>query len=174
MNKRIISIIGLLVVIISLNGCNFTWQRYSSEEYGFSILLPRTWYKEERLGGAIITAISPREGDSDNFQENITVMAVDLPEEVSLEALFKLNKNEIIEAMPGDEFNVSEGEVFCGSTPGKWLSFNTRLGDIILRIKSAVWMKGKRVYTITCSAEYEQYPKYEPTFKKALNSLRIK
>lgn len=173
MNKRIISIIGLLVVIISLSGCNLTWQRYSNKEYGFSILLPRMWHKEERLSGAIIIAMSSREGDSDNFQENITVMVVDLPEEVSLEALFKLNKNEIIQAMP-DKFNVSEGEVFCGGTPGKWLSFNSRLGDIILRIKSAVWMKGKRVYTITCSAEYEQYPKYEPTFNKALSSLRIK
>ncbi|MBL7130239.1 MAG: hypothetical protein ISS45_02335 [Candidatus Omnitrophica bacterium] len=172
-SKKIILIIGL-VILVSLAGCFLSWQRYSNEEYGFSILFPRMWQKEEGVAGTVILVTSPQKGSSDKYRENINVMAADLSEEVSLATFFELNKDEAMRVLPGVEYNISEGEIFAGGISGKWLSFNTRMEGLTLRIISASWMKGTRVYVVSCSAEYEKYPKYEPIFKKVMHSLRIK
>ena len=172
MNKNIILI--TLIVAISLTGCNLAWQRVDSKELGFSILLPRVWYKEEGVYNTTMMITSPQEGPSDKFQENITIVVANLPTEISLESFFASNKEETLRIMPGDQFDISEGEIFAGRFRGKQLSFNTKLEGVVIRILSAVWIRGKRVYVITCSAEYEQYSKYKSTFQKTLKSLRIK
>jgi hypothetical protein len=171
-SKKII--IVLLAIGVAFASCDFAWQRYTSKEYGFSIMLPRIWFKEEGQYNTVIMATAPREGPGDKFQENINVVVTDLPRSIPLETFFELNKVETLKAIPGEEFNITEGEVTIGRFRGKSLSFNSRIQGITIRTLSVIWMNGKRVYVVSCSAEHSQFPKYEPIFTKAIHSMQIR
>ncbi len=174
MRTKNLIIITALAIAIGLAGCDLSWQQYNNKEYGFSILFPRAWKKEGGIQDIIVIAKSPRKGQFDKFQENANVVVSDLPGEMPLTAYFDLNKTEIMRMLPGAKYNVKESEIFAGSEPGNLLSFTCNVGDITLQITSAVWMKGQRVYVVTCSGDAAEYPKYEPTFNKIMHSLRIK
>jgi hypothetical protein len=104
---------------------------------------------------------------------NMNVFVSELSEEVKLEVIFELNKEEL--AKSGTVMNnPAEGEIYAGLLPGKWLSFEGQMRNSQLKIISAVWVKNKRVYTITCSSPLEDFAQYEPIFNKSLRSLRVK
>ena len=171
---KALKIILIITLSLAFMGCGILWQRYNSQEYGFSIFLPRLWYKEEGRYATVIMARSSQRGPKDRYLENINVVASYAPQGMSLTTYFEINKNDIFEKMPGEEFDVKQGEVFAGGTPGIWLSFSTKTKVITLRVLSAVWIKGDRAYVVTCSADDAQFPEYEPIFKKAIQSIRFK
>jgi hypothetical protein len=173
MNQKKI-ILLILVVAIGLISCDVAWQKYSNREYRFSLLLPRAWEKKAGQKNTLIIAKAPKEDAAHGFQANLNVTVTDLPKEIPLETYFEMNKQETFRILPGVEYNVSEGTLFNGRLRGKWLSFNSEGGVSVLRIISAVWVKGTRIYIITGSCLSEEYEKYDPIFKKILRSLRIK
>lgn len=172
-----------LIILCSffLSGCDFLqWQRYSDKENHFSILLPRFWKKEKDFLNTAVLALAPQKSKADKYQENINVAVnkvPDLPPDVKPEALlstfFELSKEEVLGKIKG-VYNISEGEIFAGLLKGKYLSFNTRVGDLLLRIFSAIWLKNKQVYVVTCSSEAKEFYKYEPLFKRSLKSIRMR
>lgn len=174
---KITAILALSAGILGLSACDFRWARYYNREYKFSLLLPRGWSREEGLNNTVLTSRSPLKGRRDKFQENINVVVADLPKEAPdtpLDVLFELNKEEIMRVLPGVKEDISEGKIFAGRNEGRWLAFSNRIEGISIKIISAVWMRGKRVYVVTCSGEGRDFSKYEPVFKTTLRSLRIK
>lgn len=163
-----------MIISVFLCGCDLRWVRYTNQEHGFSIILPRFWQKQEGFQGAIVTARSPLQGSNDRFQENITVTGGELPQEVPLDILFEVNKEEIMKKLPGVKKEVDDGEMFAGRDEGRWFSFDNRIQNMSIRIITGVWIKNKHVYVITCSGLTKDFPRYEPTFKKVMRSLRIK
>ncbi len=175
MVKKVTLIPVILLLAFCLSGCdNIMWGRYSSPTRGFSILLPRFWGKEHGFQNTALVARSPLSGGGDRFQENVTVVTGDLPEEVPLDELFELNKAEILKALPGAKFNLSEQEIFAGRDEGRSLAFDNKVKNFSLRIVSAVWVKHKRIYVVTCTGELKNFNKYESAFKRIIESLRIK
>jgi hypothetical protein len=169
----IISSFSLAVLVFSLHlvARSFNWQQYRNKQYRFTILLPAGWQREEGPSGTVILVRDTLKGPQDKFQENINVVVNTLPAVVSLETFFETNKEEIISRLPGVS-NVSEGGIFAGIYPGRWLIFNTQLQTVTLRIMTSCWMKDDRVYVVTCTAPAESFRKYEPIFKKVIHSLR--
>ncbi len=162
--------IGALIFVS--NGCDFSWRQYYSREYRFLVLLPRGWQEAEDPKLAILVK-APQEGPDDRFQENINVIVTELPASVALSTFFELNKDELMRVMPGAH-NMIEGEIFAGLVPGKMLSFDNQVEDLTLRTLSATWIKGKRVYVVTCVGQVSDFSKYSPIFKKVLQSMRLK
>jgi hypothetical protein len=150
--------------------------RYQDKEYGFSVLLPRTWKREKESGpqNTIVLVKSVLKGQQDKFQENISLVVSNLAGEVALDAFFELNKNEAIRLLKGMEDSVSEGEISLGRIKGRWLSFKAIQKGLVLKVLSASWIKGNRVYVLSCSAEAKEFFRYEPIFKKTLYSFRIR
>jgi len=162
----------LCLVLLSFNfsGCDFSWQRYYNQEYRFSMLLPRFWQKTQGAYGTLILAQEPQRGRNDKFSENINLVITEFSEGVSLAAFYELNKEELLKSLA--IMDLAEGEIFAGVLPGRWLSFKGRAKEAKVKVLSAVFVKGKRAYTITCISEEEKYLKYEPTFLTAIRSLR--
>lgn len=176
---RTIKLILIVIVIFSLisAGDLLKWSRYHNREYGFSLILPRFWEKQEGFAGTALIALSPQQGPADKFRENITVTARDLPAEApetTLDAFFELNKAEILRAIPGIKSDISENEVYAGREKGKQLMFENRAQGVALKIISAAWVKAKRLYSLTCVSEISQFKRYAPVFKVILRSFRIK
>lgn len=156
------------------SGCGILWQRYNNKELGFSILLPRLWYKEVGSYGTVIMAISSPTNPQDKYRENITITAAYVPEDMKKETYVEMSINQAFEMFNGTQYGVTEGTISAGGEDGKWVSFSVPAKDIILKVISTVWIKNKRAYVVTCSSRDSEYDKYEPVFWKALRSIRFK
>jgi len=164
----------LFTLLIVLCGCDTQWQKYNNQEYGFSVLLPSSWEKEEGALKAVIMAMAPVKNKRiHKIPANMNVFVTELPEEVKLEVIFELNKEEL--SKTGAVMNnPEEGEIYAGLLAGRWLSFEGQMRNSRLKIISAIWVKGRRIYTITCSSLLEEFAQYQPLFNKTLRSLRVK
>ena len=117
--------------------------------------------------------MAPLENKQAQFRDNINVVVMELPQEVKLDVFFELNKDELKSKMASVE-NFLEGEIYAGFLPGKWMSFEGRMRELKLKIISAVWIKGKRVYSVTCASEAKNFSKNEQMFNAVLHSLRVR
>lgn len=173
MPEKEIRLIGLFLLLLWVCGCVSDWQRHNNKEYGFSILLPRSWIMAKDSYPAALSVKSGVENKNDAFQENINVMVTDFSAAMELSTFFELNKDELMYRLKGIA-NIQQGDIYAGLLPGKWLSFEGRMKDMNLKIMVAIWKKDKRIYTITCTAETKKFPAYAPIFTKIMKSLRIK
>ena len=171
---RKIQVIIIIVLSFVFGGCGIFWQSYTNAEYGFSMSLPRLWYKEVGSYGTVIMASSSQTSPQDRYRENITVTVSYLPTGMSLVTYFELNRSQVFEAFEGQEFGVMEGEISAVGGVGRVLSFSVPAKDIIFKITSAVWMKNKRAYVVTCISQDSEFDKYQPIFEKAMRSIRFK
>ncbi len=173
MRNKIFKLSIVIVAVVFLAGCDLAWQRYSNRAYGFSILLPRGWERMEGFRGTVITIRAPRKNLQGKFQANINVVAGELEKDLDLSTYFELNRDQTLKLVPNIEGRVSEGEIYASRLEGKWFSFISIAGGVNIKIISAVWKKGKRVYVVSCSCDALKYPQYEQTFSKVMRSLRI-
>lgn len=149
------------------------WQRYIDKERGFSILLPRFWQITKGVYHTVIMAQERLKGPSDKYSENINVIVTDFEKPIPASTIFEFNKDELTRAL-ADVYDLREGDIYAGLSAGKWFSFESKAKNIPVKVLSAIWVKGNRSYTVTCSAEVDKYRKYEPTFQKVLRSIRMK
>ncbi len=170
-SKKIILAFIIFWGFFSLSGCEFNWRRYSSKEYGFSLLLPANWEEVEERKTVIMLRAS-RDNATDRFQETINVVVTEFPTDILLSTFFELNKEELLRVFPA-AFNIMESNIFAGRVFGKLLTFDGRVEDTVLRVLTACWIKNKRAYVVTCVAEVKNFPKYSRLFKKVLGSMRI-
>lgn len=163
----------LLFLVLFLAGCDFGWVRYTNKEYHFSILLPRSWQKQEGAYNTVLLAKAPPTTKTDRFQENITVVVTELSTKIDFSTYFELNKEMLTQSL-ASMANVSEGNIFAGFFAGKCLSFEGKMRDLTLKMISCMWMKGNRVYVITCGSQVKDFAKYKLIFNKILRSLHVK
>jgi hypothetical protein len=162
-----------LFFILFFSGCTPEWRRYDNKEFKFSILLPGSWKIEQGAFNTIVMALPV--GQKNNLVSNrsINVIVTELSEDFSLNTFFELNKEELQRTLVVDN-QIYDGEIYAGPLLGKWVIFEHLLEKVRLKTISAVWMKGRRIYTVTCSCQLEDFAKYKPVFDKVLRSLRIK
>lgn len=173
MKKRKLALALIIILCLCGNGCYLMWARYANREYGFSILLPRMWQREEGFQNTVVISRAPLSGPKDKTQASINIVVVELPQETALDIFFEVNKEEALRVLPGIKENLLEGEIWAGREKGRILAFNTKIGGFNLRTMVAMWMKEKRVYIVTCSGEVKEFEQYNLLFKTMLHSLRI-
>lgn len=171
--KRTGLFITLFLAII-LAGCGFFAERYANKEYRFSIIFPAGWKVDENVNGTVVLATAPQRGSAQRFAANINVVVNNMSEQMSLETFFELSKETTLQVIPGEKYNISEGDIYAASQRGKWLSFAAKIKELDLHFISATWIKDKRIYVVTGSCEAQIYPHYETIFKKVFSSLRLK
>jgi hypothetical protein len=162
-----------LFLCLAGSGCSWQWRRYNNKEYKFSILFPRSWEIEEGALGTVVMVMAPLKNKQAQFRDNINVVVTELPKEMELGTFFELNKDMLTSKVAAID-NLLEGDIYAGFLPGKWLSFEGKMREVKLKITSAVWIKGKRIYTVTCAGEAKDFSKNEQTFNTVLRSLRVK
>ena len=170
-NFKKLSIFLLLILIFS--GCAPEWQRYNNKEFNFSILLPGPWNIQEGSFNTVVMAMPNEPQNSQPSYANINVIVTELSEDLPLSTFFELNKEELQRTIVVDN-KINDGEIYAGGLLGKSLTFESMLENIRSKTISAVWMKGRRIYTVTCTCQSKDFPKSKPVFDKVLRSLRVK
>ena len=154
-------------------GCNYFYRTYDNPQNHFSINLPRTWAEIPDERAVVLVQEAPKGGD-DRFQENINVMATSMPDEVTMDVFFEFNKDELERVMP-NIYDMSESYVMAKNRlKGKMLVFDNKLEGVEIRTLSAVFLKDKRVYIVTCVGEVNKFNDYSHIFLDVIQSLDVK
>lgn len=171
MRNRLTLFLVSLVALGALGGCHFFWKSYHDRFNNFSLVVPRGWQIITDRPPTALIVLSPRRGKNEKFRSNLTVTVADLPDDEAKETFWDTNKKIILISIPGYKSQISEGEMYAGFDRGQWLMFNIANKDLKVKVKTVVWFKGLRVYSLTVTAEASKYHKYEKTFEKILSSF---
>jgi hypothetical protein len=159
----------------SLAGCDsFSWRKYNNREHRFSLNIPKDWQVDNDAKDAALVIYIPKADPRDLFVSNIRVVMEDLPAPMDLATYYDINREEFRQIFKkmGD---VTEGQGMTGLVRYQWLAFTAPLSDkLLIRAISSVWIKGKRVYILTCVMDLRRSKDIEPMFRKMLSSFRIR
>ena len=168
-------ILVLVLFSLTLAGCDmFTWRKYSNREKQFSFIMPKNWEMDQDTADAVLAIYIPKTDPRDTFTSNIRVVTEDLTQPIDLATYFDVNREEFrhVFRKMGD---ITEGQGMSGFVRHQWIAFTAPLNDgkTLIRAISAVWIKDKRVYVLTCVMDLRRAYKIEPLFRKMLASFRI-
>lgn len=138
---------------------------YYDAEFGFSIEFPEGWEQTEATGDVAVQALSPLENNADRYRENVSVTAVYMSEEVTLEEFLPALKDEI--AAQSQNFQaVSEGDTEISEYPAKWLIYTFTIEGIEIKGIMYVLFADGVGYSIICSATPGSFDGFAAQFEE--------
>ncbi|MFN9614891.1 MAG: protein kinase domain-containing protein [Dolichospermum sp.] len=172
-------LLGLVMTIfISLTILVITkkddWNGYENSQYGIKIKYPKTWERqglENPITAEVVTFISPKQNDKDNFQEKVTISVDKFSGR--LDDLQKSSIQEINNTVSGAKI-LDKSVTTLANKEASQLVFTGKNGQDILKNMQVVTLKGDKAYTITYTAKIDDYDQFVETADKMINSLEIK
>ena len=164
-------VIGLTILFITKKDDG---NGYENSEYGITIKYPKTWERqdlENPITAEIVTFISPKQSNTDNFQEKV-IISVD-KFSGTLDDLQKSNIKEINNTVSGAKI-VDKSLITLANKEASKLVFTGKNGQDILKNMQVVTLKGDKAYTITYTAKIDDYNQFVETAETMINSLQIK
>ena len=146
---------------------------YQNDDKGITLKYPPNWDKQENtnpISQEIVEFISPKESDSDTFQERLVVTIE--PADMSLDEYTKLAKGEIPKLNKDANFT-KEDNYTLADKGGYMVVYTSSDGKDKLK-KMEVWtLKNYQAYSITYIADLDKFDKFLPTAEKIIKSLQI-
>lgn len=172
--RKIGIILALVVFSLNLIGCEaLAWRKYNNRGHKFSMLVPKDWDIDEDIKDGVMAVYIPKLHPTDLFMSNIRVVSDELPAPLDLSTYYDINREELRQLFKRMS-EVSEGQGMSGMDRYQWVAFTSPLTDkIFIRVVSAVWMREKRFYILTCVMDLQRSQDIEPMFRKMLVSFRI-
>ena len=172
-------LLGLVMTIfISLTILVITkkddWNGYENSQYGIKIKYPKTWERqdlENPITAEIVTFISPKQSDKDNFQEKVTISVDKFSG--TLDDLQKSSIQEINNTVSGANI-VDKSVTTLANKEASQLVFTGKNGQDILKNMQFVTLRGDQAYTITYTAKIDDYDQFVETAEMMIKSLEIK
>ena len=170
-----LAVVGMAFLPALLAGCTSQPPepgRYYKKQDGFSIRFPESWEQKENVMGTVVMALSPPEGADDAFRENVNVAVESLPTPMDLEKYLELsmaNLKNLFSA--GQEPEVSDAAL--GGGQAKRIVYQTTMGQVHVKGMLCLAVKGRRGYTVTCSATPETFDAYKEPFEKIVETFRF-
>ena len=161
-----------ITILISIISCSsFSWDTYTDKANGFSIQYPDDWTKEIRGNSFIF--LSPLEGSGDRFKENVNFMIQDLSQqELTLEEYTEITRESVI-ANLGKQSVVSLKDAKILGEAAKEFIYNMNMNGNNLRIKQYWFIKNKKAYLFTYTAEPSKFNDYEAVASKIVESFKF-
>ena len=178
---KALPVIVIAIAIAGLGGWILNAQRnkqselelspYQDRSQGFQVNYPQDWSKENRddFFATGVIFVSPLVDNADRFQENVSVLVEELPNDLSLPAYTEQSLAEIRKL---SDPNVGEArEVTLGTYEARQIVYQgEENGSPVQRMQ--VWsVNGDRVYVLTYTAIPEDYARYLPTVEKMIESF---
>lgn len=172
-------LLGLVMTIfISLTILVITkkddWNGYENSQYGIKIKYPKTWERqdlENPITAEVVTFISPKQSDKDNFQEKVTISVDKFSGR--LDDWQKSSIQEINNTVSGAKI-VDKSVTTLANKEASKLVFTGKNGEDILKNIQVVTLKGDQAYTITYTAKIDDYDQFVETAEMMIKSLEIK
>ncbi len=158
---------------IVLNGCDSKEPgRYYNDKENFSIVFPESWERQEGVMGTAVMALSQKEDPTDQFRENVNVVAEPLPRSMAVQEYYQLSASNMSRMMT-DFQQVEQGELSLDEKDARWMVSTYRMGTINLKAMAYFLVKERRGFVITCSAAPDQFARYRKTFEQIAESFRL-
>ncbi|MGB3421527.1 MAG: protein kinase [Dolichospermum sp.] len=172
-------LLGLVMTIfISLTILVITkkddWNGYENSQYGIKIKYPKTWERqdlENPITAEVVTFISPKQSDTDNFQEKVTISVDKFSGR--LDDWQKSSIQEINNTVSGAKI-VDKSVTTLANKEASQLVFTGKNGQDILKNMQFVTLRGDQAYTITYTAKIDDYDQFVETAEMMIKSLEIK
>ena len=180
----IITIIALLAVPV-LSSQNILAQAkfltYENKDFGFSILYPSGWQKEEGIPSKssninIVASFAKRNGSLQSIytEADLYIRTEDfLGKNITLEEFAQLQRAYSSSFLAVSSFN--EFKTIIGSKPAWQLDYNFKgFGGTIRHGINTLIINDGIGYSIVFTADKEKYEKYFPIAHKTINSFQIR
>ncbi|MFO5476243.1 MAG: protein kinase domain-containing protein, partial [Dolichospermum sp.] len=120
---------------------------YENSQYGIKIKYPKTWERqdlENPITAEVVTFISPKQSDKDNFQEKVTISVDKFSG--TLDDLQKSSIQEINNTVSGAKI-LDKSVTTLANKEASQLVFTGKNGQDILKNMQVVTLKGDKAYT---------------------------
>jgi serine/threonine-protein kinase len=137
-----------------------------------SIAFPDAWQVKKQTMGMALLGLAAREGESDQFTENVNVVTEQIPEDMGLDEYTRRSLKHARKILTDFE-QLDRQHKQIGSREVVFVEFKHRMGQISIHASQTYVVGEGRAYVITCSAEPAQYEKYRDRFEKVVGSFAI-
>ncbi len=145
-------------------------QTYQNTRNNLSIRYPENWRINEEEDGVMF--ISPKENDTDDFQENIGIAVQNLAnnqanlDQIAVASLEQLKK------VINDFSLVSSTETTLENIPAKQFVYTGKFGDFDVKWLQVIALEGDNFYIITYTAKASSYNNYLNLVEEMVNSFK--
>jgi hypothetical protein len=145
--------------------------KYVNKAQGFSIDFPPDWEVREGEMGLDVIALSPPEGPSDQFRENVSVASSPMSTPLSADAILDANIPNMIKVIT--DFKPAERSyVELGGIKAARLNYTQRQGLSRLAITLYAVPGKSRAYLLYCTAETSAAARFQERFDKIVKNFK--
>ncbi|MBW4495258.1 MAG: protein kinase [Oscillatoria princeps RMCB-10] len=151
---------------------------YDAPNSGIKIKYPKTWTKDVKQNAILGTEVrffSPKEGEGDKFQENLSVEIQDLSAQPVTEQQYtKEALKAIYQFVPNAKILIELKDQNIGNSSGYQVVYTGRDGGQNLKRMQMWAVINNKAYVITYEAEEQKYLQFLPVAQKMVDSFEIK
>jgi hypothetical protein len=144
---------------------------YVDKLNNFSMDYPGDWKKAGTPNG--VAFLSPKEDTTDIFQENVNLLIQDLADQpMTLEQFNAYNKKQLNDNI-GASANFSMQPATLAGQNAEIAYWNMTYQGVPLKIEQYWFVKGKKAYVFTYTAQPAKFSKYESIAIRLIKSFRF-
>ncbi len=145
--------------------------KYVNQAKGFRIDFPADWEIREGEMGLDVIGLSPLEGPSDQFRENVSVASSPMKAPMDGDAILDANIPAMIKLVT--EFKPGTRDHFeIGGVKAARLEYTQRQGMNKLSVTLYALPGRSRAYLLYCTAESSAAPRFGQRFEKIVSSFK--
>ncbi len=175
MKKRILAILMILAVLLGLAGCQKASQEgfrlFRSTPMGFSIEYPDFWQKTAEPSEGIAAFVTPAEGYSDRYSDNVTVRC--FTPDMEYNAYVTGYVEELASTVSNYKL-VSETDITLGDEPAYQIVYESTDDEgNELRFLQIFAQHNEKIYIITYIGEFSSYTYFLSSVEKMIPTFRF-
>jgi len=147
-------------------------KRYTHEALGFSIAFPETWDVKKDHETSAFIGVSPQENEDDPFGENVSVVAMSAPQDMSLEEFAELQAQAARQGMERFAPRGSSFETIDDHRAAR-IDYVHSVRDLRIVSISFILLDDQIAYAINCKATMEDYDRYRAQLLEIARSFRF-
>lgn len=179
MKKIAKAVLVLICVVLMASACtggrvkNAGYKLYRSSPVGIEIEYPDFWDVAESKTERTVAFVSPKEGFSDGYRDNVTVVSYEIGDE---DMAFDSYVRSYIDKLPSDinEYNkVTENELTAAGYTAYNIVYEGNTDEGKLRLSQTFLKSGKYVYIFSFIAEPSSYDYFKMNADTMLKTVRL-
>lgn len=146
---------------------------YQNSSLGFQVKYPQVWSKQNRNDFFTegILFLSPLKNNTDRFQESVSILVENPPQDTSLA---EYTEQSVAEIKQLSVLNVREAwSASLGGHPARQIVYSGSVNGTSVQRMQTWAIKNNRAYVVTYTALPETYNSYLPTVEKMMKSLKL-
>ncbi len=179
MNKRLLALFMAVILLLAC-GCQKAtlegYKLYRSTPLGFSIEYPNFWQKSNDVKEGIAVFVSPAEGYSDEYTENLSVQR--FTPDISGEDLLNTYVKGYVGNLESTVKNyklVSEVDTTLAGQPAYQIVYETQSDDETdqMRLMQIFTLYEGKIYVVTYAAEFSGYSYFMTYVEKMISTFKF-